>query len=77
MTDTSPCADDRVRMMMARKTPAERLHMASGMFATARALVKAGAAGSQTNLRTYTFSRFYARDFSDTERERIIAHLNS
>lgn len=63
--------------MIAAKTPAERLRMAAGMFHTARALVEAGAAGSQMNFRPYTFLRFYAHGFSDAQRERIIAHLNS
>lgn len=64
--------------MMAKRSPVERLRMASRMFATARALVRAGlgpATPSSGSLRRDMFLRFYGRDFTDREREAILAQF--
>ena len=59
------------------RTPEERLRMASRMFSTARALVLSGAGTDEDNAgcRQYLFLRFYARDFSQSDRERILQYL--
>lgn len=75
MTSTPDRADDRVRRMMASRTPLERLRMASRMFATAQALVKAGLPDSGEQSRTHLFRRLYGRDFSEQECQRIIAQF--
>ncbi len=74
MGDTFPDVEKRFRTMMASRTPEERLRMASRMFSTARALVLsgAGADGSDAERRQYLFSRFYSREFSESERQRIL-----
>ena len=66
--------DRRVTTMMAKKTPAERLRMASRMFDTACALVLAGA-GPHGDVRALMLTRLYAADFSAEERARILTHL--
>ena len=75
MIETSDGVERRVREMMASKTPLQRLRMASRMFSTARALVKAGLSESEQDSRVLLFRRLYARDFTDDERERIAAQL--
>ncbi len=77
MSDTPPDVRKRFRTMMASRTPEERLRMASRMFSTARALVLSGARTDEDNAgcRQYLFLRFYARDFSESDRERILQYL--
>jgi hypothetical protein len=70
-TDT----DRRISRMMAQKTPAERLRMASRMFDTARTLVLAGASGPQADVRALMLVRFYSADLSAEELALILAHL--
>ena len=75
MIQTPRSVEERVRTMMASKTPLQRLRMASNMFTTAQALVRAGMSESEKDFRVHLFSRLYARDFTVAERERIVAHL--
>lgn len=65
--------DALVRARMAAETPARRLQMASRMFDTARALVRASVRESEMDERALFVSRFYANDFSKADREKIIA----
>ena len=76
MSDTSAGIDARVRRMMSAKTPAERLRMASGMLATARRLISAGAPPEHRDSPEYAFMRLYGADFSPAERDRILTHLS-
>ena len=77
MSDTSPDVEKRFRTMMASRTPEERLRMASRMFSTARALVLSGAGADESDAgrRQHLFLRFYARDFSESDCERILHEL--
>ena len=77
MGDTPPDVKKRFRTMMMSRTPEERLRMASRMFSTARALVLSGAGADEGNAgrREHLFLRFYARDFSESDRERILRYL--
>ena len=63
------------RLLMAR-SPAQRLAMASDMFATAKSLVRAGileehGSLNPDELRRHVFLRLYGRDFRETERAKI------
>ena len=77
MNDTAPDVVERFRDMMSSKTPEERLRMASRMFSTARKLVVSGAGADQDHAgrRRHLFLKFYARDFSEDDRERILQRL--
>ena len=77
MIQESDNIDAYLRSKMAQETPARRLQMASRMFSTARALVRAGAHESDIDDRTLLFLRFYVRDYSKTERDRILTWLRS
>lgn len=68
-SDTPPDVEERLRRMLAERTPAERLRMCTGMFATAKALARAGirarhGALGELELRLELFFRFYAADTS-------------
>ena len=76
MSETLAGIDARVRKMMSAKTPAERLRMASGMLATARRLIRAGAPAEHRDSPAYAFMRLYGADFSPAERDRILTHLS-
>lgn len=68
MSDTSPEMAARYRTRLQACSPAERVRMATGMFAAARALVIAEAerAGERTgNLRELLLDRFYGTDLSE------------
>ena len=80
MNDTPPAVEAKYREMLMAKSPAERLAMACGMFATAKALVQAGLLQkhgplTHAELRRLTFLRFYGEDFSESEREKILKRL--
>jgi hypothetical protein len=80
MKDTSPEMEARFREMMMARTPVERLKMATGMFMTAKALIRAGLERegiplTPENLREYTFLRLYRRDFTPEQRVKIVKHL--
>jgi hypothetical protein len=72
---TPPNVEERIRAMMAAKTPLERLRIASRMFATVRALATAGEPVPEADRRVHLFLRLYARDFPEAERERIVGQL--
>jgi hypothetical protein len=71
----------RFREMMMRQTPAARLVMACRMFSTGKALVRAGLSqshdGETLNFRQRLFLRLYGRDFSPSERDRILTYLGT
>jgi hypothetical protein len=69
--------EQRIRELMARRTPLERLQMASRMFSTARTLAAAGLGPSFSGsaLREALFLRFYRADFSLAQREAILARI--
>ncbi len=77
---TASTADERIRMLMASRSPAERLRMCARMFAGAKALVLAGMAeehrqGSPSTIRRQLFLRMYGADFSREQREAILKGL--
>jgi hypothetical protein len=70
-------AEDRMRKLMAQRTPAERLQMCSRMFAGAKTLMRAGMARKQggaevPDLRRQLFLRLYGADFSENQRDTIL-----
>jgi hypothetical protein len=80
MNDTSPEIEERLRQLINRKTPAERLQMASSMFDFAKKLVIAGLLHENKNLnnaqlRARAFVRMYGDCFTREEIERIVKHV--
>jgi len=80
MHDTPVDIEQRMAQMMARRTPAERLRMASSMFDFGRNLVIAGLkreypALNEAQLRTRMFLRLYSDDFTHIEIKRIIKRI--
>ena len=81
MKDTPKEVEDRFKKLIMDQSPARRLAMASDMFDTARALVRAGIldeAGGEMEpeeLREKIFLRFYGKDFTDSEKKKIVEHL--
>ncbi len=73
-------AEDRMRKLMAQRTPAERLQMCSRMFAGAKTLRQAGMAQQQggaevPDMRRQLFLRLYGADFSENQRDTIMKAL--
>ncbi len=77
MNDTAADVARRFREMMSSRTAEERLVMAARMFTSAQKLVVAGAGVDQDDAarRRHLFSKFYARDFSESDRQRILQRL--
>ena len=76
MNDTSLSIENRMALMMASRTPVERLKMASSMFDSAKMLVKAGLQNensflNEAQLRTQIFLRLYGECFTHAEIIRI------
>ena len=77
LSDTTLDIEKRMSRMIARRTPVERLKMASSMFDSARKLMAAGLLrenGSldEAQLRTRIFLRLYGECYSQAEIERIV-----
>lgn len=77
MSDTPPDVLRRFRDMMASRTPEERLRMASRMFSSAQVLVLSGASVDRDDSvsREHLFLKFYKRDFSQSDCQRILLGL--
>lgn len=80
MYDTSPEIEERMARMIAEKTPAERLRMASSMFDAAKKLMIAGllrenSTLNEAQLRARIFLRLYGDCFSKEEVKRIMEHI--
>lgn len=80
MKDTNPDIEQRISSMMAAKSPAERLRMASSMFETCKALMRAGLlrknpALDEAGLRGQIFLRLYGDEFTESEIGRIIDRI--
>ena len=80
MKDTPETIETKFRAMVLARSPAERLSMACGMFATAKTLVKAGILQEDRDLdpgelRQQIFLRLYGDDFDETDKAKILAAL--
>ena len=79
MRDTPTDVEARFQRQLMSLTPEERLSMACRMFADAKALVLAAIAqeapASPPEIRCRLFLRLYGEDFSEANREKILAHL--
>ena len=80
MTDTATDVAARLDALMAERSGSDRVRMACEMFTLARVLVVAGIRAadpgiSDAALRVKLFERFYWDDFSQAERDRIVATL--
>jgi len=77
MNDTSVEVEERFLKLMLARSPAERLAMACDMFATAKALVRAGileeyGLKGPIQIREHLFLRLYGKDLQETEKEKIL-----
>ena len=82
MSHTSAEVEARFRRLMLARSPEERLAMTCDMFATAKALVRAGIVkevGSKgpIQMREYLFLRLYGNDFPETEKAKILNSWNA
>lgn len=80
MDDTSPEIKKRMATMMAKKTPLERMQMASSMHETGMKLMRLGILDENPNLteaqiRGHMFKRLYQNDFAPEEFKNIAAGL--
>ncbi len=80
MYDTSPDMEARMKAMMAKKSPEERLRMACSMIAAAKTLVRSGIIHedntlTEAQIRGRMFLRFYGNDFSPEEIQRIVVRM--
>jgi hypothetical protein len=81
VNDTSPEMARKYRGLLMARSGAERMKMASSMFATARALVVASVlerepTASAATVRQALFQRFYGAEFGPAERARIAERLS-
>lgn len=80
MNDTSPQIEEKMRELIRRKTPEERLKMGCSMHAFSKQLVihsllRARPGLSPADLRRELFLRFYGDDFNRVERQKIVTYL--
>lgn len=77
MNDTSLSIEKRMALMIASRTPVERLRMASSMFDLGKKLMKAGLQNengllNEAQLRTQMFLKLYGDCFTHAEIKRIV-----
>lgn len=82
MNDTHPEVAVRFRELMMGKTGQERLLMGCSMYDTAKEIVRSSIYNGRpgitvTEMRREVFLRFYGREFSLAEREKLISALVS
>lgn len=80
MDDTSPEMAEKMREMIRKKTPLERLEMGCSMYATSkqliiRSILEENPDISEKGLRQQFFLKFYGNDFNEEEREKILQYL--
>lgn len=80
MDDTDPKIAEKMREMMQKKSPQERMRMGFSMNETSRYLVSRAIAEnvpvySGADFRRELFLRFYGEDFDPAARQRFIDHL--
>lgn len=80
MSDTSPDMQKRYQSLIARKSPSERLRMASSMFDTGITLMRAGLKSrnrelNEAQLRARVFLRLYGEDFTSSEIRKIASSI--
>lgn len=80
MNDTSPLMEKKMRELILKKTPSERVLMGCSMYETSRYLIKRfilenNPSISEKELRVEMFLKFYKDDFSAEECEKIVKHL--
>jgi len=81
MNDTSPQIAEKMRELIQKKTPEERLKMGCSMYDFSKQLVIHSILESQpglsiTELRRELFLRFYGNDFNPGKRQEILKHLS-
>ena len=82
MNDTHPEMAVRFRNLMMSKTGQERLLMGCSMYDTAKEIVRSSIYNNcpgitEAEMRREIFLRFYGREFSRAEREKLISALAS
>lgn len=80
MNDTPPEIEEKVREVILKKTPAERLKMGFAMFNLSKRLVANSLLQSNPNLspaelKRELFLRFYGNDFNPKQRQEILERL--
>lgn len=80
MNDTHPEMAVRFRELMMSKTGQERLLMGCSMYDTAKEIVRSSIHNSrpgitEADMRREIFLRFYGREFSRTDREKLISEM--
>ncbi|MBI3616957.1 MAG: hypothetical protein HY210_01910 [Candidatus Omnitrophica bacterium] len=80
MNDTSPEMEKRYHDMLMRRSGEERLEMGCSMFDAARAIVRSSILNedpglTERELKEKIFLRFYGLDFSEAQKQKIIAGL--
>ncbi len=80
MIDTSPVTEEKYRVMLMSRSPAERLRMAGRMLGSAKKLITAGILSqkgpqSETEMKLTIFKRLYQDDFSDSDLQKIMRRI--
>jgi len=80
MNDTSPEMEKRYHAMLMRRSGQERLKMGCSMYDAAKQIVKSSILNespglTESELKEKIFLRFYGLDFSESQKQKIIAGL--
>jgi len=79
VNDTDPVVAAEYRRMLMALSPGQRVAMACSMFQTAKALARAGILQNgplpESEVRRQLFLRFYGREFTEEQRDSILAAL--
>ncbi len=81
MNDTSEAMEKRYRALLMERSGEERLKMGCSMFDAAKEIVRSSILNENPGLtarelKEKIFLRFYGLDFSESQKQRIIAQLS-
>ncbi|MGR3179421.1 MAG: hypothetical protein ACUZ8E_15340 [Candidatus Anammoxibacter sp.] len=80
MNDTAPAIELKIKELMRRKTPEERLKMGCSMFDFSKAIIQSSLLEREnihpSDLKKELFLRLYGKEMNENEREKIAAYFS-
>ena len=81
MNDTDPKIELKIKELMMKKSPEERLKMGCSMFSFSKAIVQSSILQETenvqpSNLKEKLFLRFYANDMDEKKKKKIAAYFS-
>ncbi|MFV1975865.1 MAG: hypothetical protein ACC651_08955 [Candidatus Scalindua sp.] len=81
MNDTEPKIEEKIKELMKKKTPEDRLKMGCSMFSFSKTIIQASLQGTEniqlSDLKKKLFLRLYGKEMDEDTRKKIAAYFSS